>query len=261
MPPLQLSYPEEERAATVGTPKTRACGAASEPRSDPVFCHCPALPHPPVANLFSCAPACSQPGSCHQPSASTAVHMSRVRGAGRVGATGDHMERHSPCSCLWAQINHWLATSHLPIASPSSCVPSCPQPNSHHQPPMKHTCLRKKCAGTDVCSQPLQLSVCTPLALTSTTACPGPQLLDLEVPLRSPIVLASTAYPPHTLFCAHQGPHSCQCCGPNWPKLKRHHASQMQCHHKPPYLATWTTRPKSQHDTVCLYSQVKCFCY
>lgn len=55
------------------------------------------------------------------------------------------------------------------------------------------------CHYTGTCSWPLQPSVCTPLAPTTTIVYPGPYLLDLEVSPKGPNSPCSLCGPPAVL--------------------------------------------------------------
>lgn len=76
------------------------------------------------------------------------------------------------------------------------------------------------------------------LALATTTACPGPLLLYLEIILRTPTAFASSEDP-----CSiSQGPWSCQCHGIQWPEPVSHSDPHSVLSHVPntwhPHKAT-----------------------
>lgn len=215
-------------------------------------------------STFSCIPACSQP-SWSPTSTAICTHIWRLCSYGELKniqiPTAVCIPRSGPISC------HWLAPLHSSAASPFQLC-TCTSLACHQSPllcacsdtqmPQWCTLTAQLVPALAACPSPHH-NVCVYnwplplhglgtgshrqvyghyLALATTTACPGPLLLHLEIILRTPTAFAASEDP-----CSiSQGPWSCQCHGIQWPEPVSHSDPHSVLSHVPntwhPHKAT-----------------------
>lgn len=140
-------------------PRTTHLLQCPEPALSPVtglHCHvCPQL------NPEATRPHATNPKFCHWPPL-PCMHLQLAGAASRCSHMSTQQQPGPP-------LHRWLATALATV-----CVPAA------------------DLATTQVY---LQLSICTPPALATTAACPGPRAQNLEELLRTPTALAATENP------------------------------------------------------------------